>query len=78
MTPYDNEVRLENNIIGHVTPQDMAHAQKVGHNKKIKLGSNVFVLVKDVSISHRIVYFSLAYKELSRKQKVKKIENLNG
>lgn len=73
MSPYDNEIRLENNIIGHVTPQDMHHAQKVGHNKKIKLGEKVYVLVKDVSVPHRVVYLSLAYKELSKtKQKVKK------
>lgn len=73
MSPYDNEIRLENNIVGHVTPQDMHHAQKVGHNKKIKLGEKVYVLVKDVSVPHRVVYLSLAYKELSKtKQKVKK------
>lgn len=72
MTPYDNVIKLDNNIIGHVTPQDMAHAHKVGHNKNLKLGSKVMVLVKDVSIPHRIIYFNLNYKELS-KAKVKKL-----
>lgn len=72
MTPYDNVIKLDNNIIGHVTPQDLIHAKKVRHNEKIKLGSKVYVLVKDVSISQRLIYFSLAYKELS-KSKVKRI-----
>ena len=72
MTPYDTEIRLDNNIIGHVTPQDLAHAKATGHNRKLKLGQKVYVLIKEVSIPHRIIYFNLNYKELSKaKQKVK-------
>lgn len=72
MTPYDTEIRLDNNIIGHVTPQDLAHAKAIGHNRKLKLGQKVYVLIKEVSIPHRIIYFNLNYKELSKaKQKVK-------
>ncbi len=72
MTPYDTEIRLDNNIIGHVTPQDLAHAKATGHNQKLKLGQKVYVLIKEVSIPHRIIYFNLNYKELSKaKQKVK-------
>lgn len=70
MTPYDTEIKLDNNIIGHVTPQDLAHAKAIGHNQKLKLGEKVYVLVKEVSIPHRIIYFNLNYKELSKpKQK---------
>ena len=73
MTPYDTEIKLDNNVIGHVTPSDLAHAKATGHNKKLKLGERVYVLVKEVSIPHRIIYFNLSYKELSKpKQKVKK------
>ena len=72
MTPYDTEIRLDNNIIGHVTPQDLAHAKAIGHNQKLKLGQKVYVLIKEVSIQHRIIYFNLNYKELSKaKQKIK-------
>ena len=71
MTPYDTKIKLKNNIIGHVTPQDVAHAKAVGHNQKLKLGEKVYVLIKEVSIPHRIIYFNLNYKELSKpKQKV--------
>lgn len=71
MTPYDTKIKLKNNIIGHVTPQDVAHAKAVGHNQKIKLGEKVYVLIKEVSIPNRIIYFNLNYKELSKpKQKV--------
>ena len=73
MTPYDTEIKLDNNIIGHVTPADLAHAKATGHNHKLKLGERVCVLVKEVSIPHRVIYFNLNYKELSKsKQKVKK------
>lgn len=73
MTPYDTEIKLDNNIIGHVTPADLAHAKATGHNQKLKLGERVCVLVKEVSIPHRVIYFNLNYKELSKsKQKVKK------
>ena len=71
MTPYDTKIKLKNNIIGHVTPQDVAHAKAVGHNQKLKLGEKVYVLIKEVSIPHRTIYFNLNYKELSKsKQKV--------
>lgn len=71
MTPYDTKIKLKNNIIGHVTPQDVAHAKAVGHNQKLKLGEKVYVLIKEVSIPNRIIYFNLNYKELSKpKQKV--------
>ncbi len=72
MTPYDTVIKLDNNVIGHVTPSDLAHAKAIGHNKKLRLGQGVYVLIKEVSIPHRVVYFNLNYKELSRpKQKVK-------
>ena len=70
MTPYDTEIRLDNNVIGHVTPSDLAHAKAIGHNNKLRLGERVYVLIKEVSIPHRIVYFNLNYKELS-KSKIK-------
>ena len=66
MTPYDTEIRLDNNVIGHVTPSDLAHAKAIGHNNKLRLGERVYVLIKEVSIPHRIVYFNLNYKELSK------------
>ena len=73
MTPYDTKIKLDNNIIGHVTPQDLAHAKATGHNQKLKLGEKVYVLIKEISIPHRVIYFNLNYKELSKtKQKVKK------
>ena len=73
MTPYDTKIKLDNNVIGHVTPQDVAHAKAVGHNEKLKLGEKVYVLIKEISIPHRIIYFNLNYKELSKaKQKVLK------
>ena len=73
MTPYDTKIKLDNNVIGHVTPQDVAHAKAIGHNQKLKLGGKVYVLVKEISIPHRIIYFNLNYKELSKpKQKVLK------
>ena len=73
MTPYDTKIKLTNNVIGHVTPQDLAHAKAIGHNEKLKLGEKVYVLIKEVSIPHRIIYFNLNYKELSKtKQKVLK------
>ena len=73
MTPYDTKIKLDNNVIGHVTPQDLAHAKAIGHNKKLKLGEKVYVLIKEVSIPNRIIYFNLNYKELSKpRQKVLK------
>ena len=73
MTPYDMKIRLDNNVIGHVTPTDLIHAKAVGHNTKFSLGERVHVLIKEVSIAHRIIYFNLNYKELSKpRQKVKK------
>ena len=73
MTPYDTKIKLTNNVIGHVTPQDLAHAKAIGHNEKLRLGEKVYVLIKEVSIPHRIIYFNLNYKELSKtKQKVLK------
>ena len=73
MTPYDTKIKLDNNVIGHVTPQDVAHAKSIGHNEKLKLGEKVYVLIKEVSIPHRIIYFNLNYKELSKsRQKVLK------
>ena len=73
MTPYDTKIKLDNNVIGHVTPSDLAHAKAVGHNQKLKLGERVYVLIKEVSIPHRIVYLNLNYKELSKtRQKVLK------
>ena len=73
MTPYDTKIKLDNNVIGHVTPQDLAHAKAIGHNKKLKLGERVYVLIKEVSIPNRIIYFNLNYKELSKpRQKVLK------
>ena len=73
MTPYDTKIKLKNQVIGHVTPQDLARAKASNHNRKLKLGEKVFVLVKEVSIPHRIIYFNLNYKELSKpNQKVLK------
>lgn len=73
MTPYDTIIKLDNNVIGHVTPADLAHAKAVQHNEKLSLGQQVHVLIKEVSIPHRIVYFNLNYKELSKgRQKVLK------
>ena len=66
MTPYDTKIKLKNQVIGHVTPQDLARAKASNHNRKLKLGEKVFVLVKEVSIPHRIIYFNLNYKELSK------------
>lgn len=66
MTPYDTEIKLDNNVIGHVTPSDLAHAKATLHNNKLRLGERVYVLIKEVSIPHRIVYFNLNYKELSK------------
>ena len=43
MTPYDTEIRLDNNVIGHVTPSDLAHAKAIGHNNKLRLGERVYV-----------------------------------
>ncbi len=70
MTPYDTEIRLDNNVIGHVTPQDLAHAKHTGHNHKLKLGEKVYVLIKEISIPHRIIYFNLNYKELSKSKQL--------
>ena len=73
MTPYGMDVKMENNIRGIVTTDDVSKAKKdIGH--KFKLGSKVCVIVKEVSIPHRVIYLNIVQPiENKPKQKVKEV-----
>lgn len=72
MTPYGMNIKLENNVRGYVSPEDVSRAKK-RLNRTFKLGSNVYAVIKDVSIPHRIIYLKI--KENPENQpKTKKLE----
>ncbi len=60
MTPYGMEIKMENNIKGTVRPEDVSKVKKK-LNHKFKLGEKVCVLVKEVSVPHRVIYLEIAY-----------------
>ena len=57
-TPYGVNVKLENNIRGIVSPEDISKAKRK-LNRKFKLGDKVYTVVKDVSIPHRVIYLGI-------------------
>lgn len=74
MSPFGMNVKLENNIRGYVSPEDTARAKKT-LNRTFRLGSNVYALIKEVSIPHRVIYLKLVDNPENRpKNKIKKIE----
>lgn len=58
MTPYGMNIKLENNVRGYVSPEDVSRAKRK-FNRTFKLGSNVYALIKDVSIPHRVIYLRI-------------------
>ena len=74
MSPFGMNIKLENNIRGYVTPEDISRAKK-SLNRTFKLGSNVYALIKEVSIPHRVIYLKLVDNPENRpKNKIKKLE----
>ena len=77
--PCGMNIKLDNNIRGFITPEDVSRAKKK-YNKNFKLGSKTFVLIKEVSIPHRVVYLkitdSLETKQQETKQKGKQLLKL--
>ena len=72
MTPYGMDVKMENNIKGTVKIEDVSKAKKQ-LNQKFKLGEKVCVLVKEVSVPHRVIYLEIKYTlDKMPKQKVKR------
>lgn len=55
--PYGLDVKLDNNIKGIATLKDIQLPGKSRY--KLKLGQTVYVLVKEVDIPHRAIYFSI-------------------
>ena len=75
MTPFGMTIKLENNIRGYVSPEDISRAKK-SLNRTFRLGSNVYTLIKEVSIPHRVIYLKLVDNPENRpKNKIKKLEN---
>ena len=72
IAPYGINIKLENNLKGYVSPEDVSRAKKK-LNRTFKLGSNVYVLIKDVSIPHRAIYLKIVENPENR-PKTKKIE----
>ena len=74
MSPFGMQIKLENNIRGYVSPEDVSRAKK-SLNRTFRLGSNVFTLIKEVSIPHRVIYLKLIDNPENRpKNKIKKLE----
>ncbi len=72
MTPYGMDIKMENNIKGIVRPEEVSKAKKT-LGRKFKLGEKVCVIVKEVSVPHRVIYLSIAYTMNKQpKQKVKR------
>ena len=69
MTPYGMDIKMENNIKGIVRPEDVSKTKK-DLDHKFKLGEKVCVLVKEVSVPHRLIYLNIAY-PLNNKPKQK-------
>ncbi|MBR3229261.1 MAG: ribonuclease R [Bacilli bacterium] len=73
MTPFGMKIKLENNIRGYVSPEDVSRAKKT-LNRTFRLGSNVCTLIKEVSIPHRAIYLKLVDNPENRpKSKINKI-----
>ena len=73
ISPFGMKVKLENNIRGYVSPEDVSRAKK-SLNRTFKLGSNVCTLIKEVSIPHRVIYLKLVDNPENRpKNKIKKL-----
>lgn len=72
MTPYGMEVKLQNNVRGYVSPGDVSRAKRK-LNRTFKLGSNICVLIKDVSIPHRAIYLRIVENPENR-PKTKKLQ----
>ena len=74
ISPFGMKIKLENNIRGYVSPEDISRAKK-SLNRTFRLGSNVCTLIKEVSIPHRVIYLKLVDNPENRpKNKIKKIE----
>lgn len=71
--PYGLDVKLDNNIKGIANLKDI-DLPKDEDKYKLKLGQRVYVLIKDVSIPHRIIYLSIIGAE--RKKQKRKINCL--
>ena len=72
MTPYGMEVKMENNIKGTVRPEEVSSAKRK-LNQKFKLGEKICVIVKDVSVPHRVIYLEIKYAMDNKpKQKTKR------
>ena len=74
ISPFGMKIKLENNIRGYVSPEDVSRAKK-SLNRTFRLGSSVCTLIKEVSIPHRIIYLKLVDNPENRpKDKVKILE----
>ena len=71
--PYGIDVKLDNNLKGIVINNDikLSNAQD---KYKLKLGQKVYAVIKDVSVPHRAIYFSLVGVE-NKKNKVLSLNN---
>ena len=71
MSPFGMKIKLENNIRGYVSPEDISRAKK-SLNRTFRLGSNVYTLIKEVSIPHRVIYLKIVDNPENRpKNKIK-------
>ena len=74
ISPFGMKIKLDNNIKGYVSPEDISRAKK-RLNRTFRLGSKVYTLIKDVSIPHRVVYLKIVENpENMPKNKIKKLQ----
>lgn len=73
--PYGLDIKLDNNLKGIATNENINLKDNTDKNR-LRLGQKVYAIIKDVSIPHRAIYFSIVKAEQDKNKR--KMFELNG